>query len=61
MGACRRDVAAGTVTHSVIERTASWVAIPPSRNARVDEGTSAAAISWDRVTSCRASCAARLA
>src|SRR2546421_7856856 len=50
MGACSRAEAAGTVTHSLIEATASALAAPPSRNSRADGGTSAVAISCARTT-----------
>src|SRR2546428_12808841 len=61
MGACSRAWAAGTVTHSLIEATASALAAPPSRNSRADGGTSAAAISCARTTPRAARVAATLA
>src|SRR5438093_514124 len=61
MGACSRAEAAGTVTHSLIEATASALAAPPSRNSRADGGTSAAAISCARTTPRAARVAATLA
>src|SRR5467141_4084411 len=60
IGACRRALLAGTVTHSVIEATASWAAAPPSRKARVELGASAAASSCARTTPRRDRLAARL-
>src|SRR5256886_2510731 len=53
--------AADTVTHSLIERTASSAAAPPSRKPRVLCGTRAAAISRARTTPRRVRVAARLA
>src|SRR5437867_4262926 len=61
MGACSRAEAAGTVTHSLIEATASALAAPPSRNSRADGGTSAVAISGARTTPRAARVAATLA
>src|SRR6267143_7149288 len=61
MGACSRAEAAGTVTHSLIEATASALAAPPSRNSRADAGTSAVAISCARTTPRAARVAATLA
>src|SRR3989442_7553264 len=61
MGACSRAEAAGTVTHSLIDATASALAAPPSRNSRAEAGTSAAAISCARTTPRAASVAATLA
>src|SRR5712691_2721396 len=58
IGAWSRAFDAGTVTHSVIPAIASWAATPPSRKARVLEGTRAAAISWARTTPRRVSVAA---
>src|SRR5215510_960959 len=50
IGACRRAADAGIVTDSLMEATASALATPPSMKARVDGGTSAAAISRARTT-----------
>src|SRR2546428_2519792 len=61
IGAWRRALAAGTVTHSLMERTASSAAAPPSRKPRVLCGTRAAAISRARTTPRRVRVAARLA
>src|SRR3989442_13526754 len=61
MGAWSRALEAGTVTHSVMEATASCEAAPPSRKPRVLCGTSVAAISWARTTPRRARGWARLA
>ena len=50
IGACRRAEFAGIVTHSLMPATVSSTSGPPSRNARVLLGTSAAASSAARVT-----------
>src|SRR5689334_22898377 len=50
IGAWIRADDVGTVTHSLIDATASALALPPSRNARVEAGTSAAAMSRARTT-----------
>src|SRR5919197_5549171 len=61
MGAWRRALTVGTVTHSLMDRTASSAVMPPSRKPRVLCGTRAAAISWARTTPRRVRVAARLA
>src|SRR5919201_5370817 len=61
IGACSRADAAGIVTASLIDATASALAAPPSRNSRVDAGTSAAASCCARITPRAVSVAATLA
>src|SRR5438093_13115869 len=60
IGACSRADAAGIVTGSLIDATASALAAPPSRNSRAEAGSSAAAISCARTTPRPASVAATL-
>src|SRR5215510_7878579 len=61
IGACSRAEPAGTVTHSLMPAAVSSTSGPPSRNARVLLGTSAAAISAARVIPRRVRDAATLA
>src|SRR5919201_5052900 len=61
IGAWSRADAAGIVTGSLIDATASALAAPPSRNSRAEAGTSAEAISRARITPRAARVAATLA